>query len=91
MDIQAAKVKLVGVMVTKLLDTMTYAKFKAWFSAVEDWVVSHLGTTLEALGPHAVRMVAQLTMTLELYAILEMTGMVGMQKGGACLWGDTTW
>ena len=84
-------VKSVGTMVTKLPDTATYAKFKAWLSVVEDWVASHLGTTLEALGPHAVRTVAQLTMTLELYVVLEMTGMLGMQKGVGCPRGDMTW
>ena len=71
-------VKLVGTMVTKLPDTMTYAKFKAWLSAVEDWVASHLGDALEALGPHAVRTVARLTMTPELYAVLETMGVLGM-------------
>ena len=84
-------VKLVGTMVTKLKDTVTYAKFKAWLSAVEDWVVSHLGTTLEALGPHAVRMVAWLTMMLKLYAVLEVTGVLGMQKGGGRSRDDTKW
>ena len=33
-DIQVVMVKLVGTMVTKLPDTATYAKFKAWLSAV---------------------------------------------------------
>ena len=83
--------KLVGTMVTKLPDTTTYAKFKAWLSAVEDWVASHLGTALEALSPHAVRTGARLTMMPELYAVLEMTGVPGMQKGGGRPRGDTTW
>ena len=90
-DIQAAMVKLVGMMVTKLPDTATYTKFKVWLLVVEDWVVSHLGTALEVLGPHAVRTVARLTMTPELYAVLEMTGMLGMQKGGGRPRGNTTW
>ena len=77
-------------MVTKLPDTATYAKFKAWLSVVEDWVASHLGAALEALGPHAVRTVTQLTMTPELYAVLETTGVLGMQTGGGRLRGDTT-
>ena len=89
-DIQAAMVKLVSTMLTKLPDTATYAKFKAWLSVVEDWVASHLGTALEALVPHAVRTVARLTMMPELYAILEMTGVLGMQKGGGSLRGDMT-
>ena len=84
-------VKLVGTMVTKLPDTATYAKCKAWLSAVEDWVASHLGTTFKALGPHAVCTVGQLTMTLELYAILEMTCVLGMHKGRGLLRGDMTW
>ena len=78
-------------MVMKLLDTVTYAKYKAWLSAVEDWVASHLGAALEALGPHAVRTVAQLTMTPELYAVLETTGVLGMQKEGGRPRGDMMW
>ena len=77
-DIQAVIVKSVGMMVTKLPDTATYAKFKVWLSAVEDWVASHLGTALEALGPHAVQKVARLTTLLELYDILGTTGVLGM-------------
>ena len=84
-------VKSVSTMVTKLQDTATYAKFKAWLSAVEDWVASHLGAALEALGPHADRTVARLTMTPELYAVLETTGVLGMQTGGGRPRGDTTW
>ena len=84
-------VKFVSTMVTKLLDTATYAKFKAWLWAVEDWVASHLGAALEALGPHAVRTVTRLTMTPELYAVLETTGVLGMQMGGGHPRGDTTW
>ena len=90
-DIQAAIVKLVGTMVTKVPDTATYTKFKAWLLAVEDWVLSHLGTALEALGPHAVQTVARLTMMPELYAVLETTSMLRMQKVRGCPWGDTTW
>ena len=74
-------VKSVSTMVTKLPDTATYTKFKAWLLAVEDWVASHLGATLEALGPHAVRMVARLTMTPELYVVLETTGILGTHMG----------
>ena len=84
-------VKSVSTMVMKLPDTMTYAKFKAWLSAVEDWVASHLGAALEALGPHAVRTVARLTMTPELYGVLETTGVLGMQTGGGRPRGDMTW
>ena len=58
---------------------------------MEDWVASYLGTALEALGPHGVRTVARLTMTPELYAVLEATSVLGMQKGGGCPRGDTTW
>ena len=75
-------VKSVSTMVTKLPDTATYAKFKAWLLAVEGWAASHLGAALEALGPHAVRTVARLTMTPELYAVLGMTGMLRMQMRG---------
>ena len=69
-------------MVTKLPDTATYAKFKAWLLAVEDWVASYLGAALEVLGPHAVRTVARLTVAPELYTVLEMMGVLGMQMGG---------
>ena len=90
-DIQVAMVKSVSTMVMKLPDTATYAKLKAWLLAVEDWVASHLGATLEALGPHAVRTVARLTVTPELYAVLEMTGVIGMHTGGGRPRGDTMW
>ena len=70
-------VKSAASMVTRLPDTATYAKFKAWLSAVEDWVASHLGTSPDALGPHAVRTTARLSMTAELYSLLETTGVLG--------------
>ena len=89
--IQVAMVKLVGTMVTKLPDTATYAKFKAWLLAVEDWVASHLGTMLEVFGPHTIWTVARLTMMPELYVVLGTMGMLGMQKGGGHPWGNTTW
>ena len=79
-------VKSVSTMVMKLPDTATYPKFKAWLLVVEDWVASHLGAALEALGPHAVQTVARLTMTPELYAILETMGVLGMQMRG--IWED---
>ena len=84
-------VKSVSTMVMKLPNTATYAKFTAWLSAVEDWAASHLGAALEALGPHAVWTVARLTMTPELYAILETMGVLGMQTGGGRPRGDTMW
>ena len=84
-------VKSVSLMVTKLPDTVTYAKFKAWLLAVEDWVASHLGAALEALSPHAVPTVARLTMMPELYAVLEMTGILGTHMGGGRPQGDMTW
>ena len=59
--------------------------------AVEDWVASHLNTTPNFLGPHAVRTVARLSMSAELYAVLETTGVLGAQKGGGRPRGDTTW
>ena len=54
-------------------------------------MASHLGTVLEVLGPHTVRTVARLTMTPELHAVMDITGVLGMQKGGGCPWGNTTW
>ena len=78
-------------MVTKVPDTAIYAKLKAWLSTVEDWVASHLGTTLKVLGPYVDCTVVQLTMTMELYAILERMGVLGLQKGRGHPLGDTMW
>ena len=84
-------VKSAASMVIRLPDTATYAKFKAWLSAVEDWVASHLGTSPDALGPHAVRTTARLSMTVELYSLLETTGVLGAWRGSDRPRGDTTW
>ena len=84
-------VKSAPTMVSKLVDTASYAKYKAWLSTVEDWVASHLNTTPDTLGPHAVRTAARLSMSAELYAMLEMTGVLGALKGGGRPRGDTTW
>ena len=42
LDIQVAMVNSVGTIVTKLPNTATYTKFKAWLSAVEDWMAVNL-------------------------------------------------
>ena len=49
------------------------------------------GNNLEVFSPHAVWTVVWLTMTPELYAVLEMTGVLGMQMGGGRPRGNTTW
>ena len=54
-------------------------------------MASHQGIMLEALGPHAVRKVVLLTMMLELYTVLETTGILRMQKGRGREWHDMTW
>ena len=65
-------------MVTRLQERATYASFKAWLSAVEDWVSSHTHTTPDNLGPATVHAVARLTMSLDVYSWLETSGALGM-------------
>ena len=56
----------------------TYALFKAWLLAVEDWVLSHTHTMPDNLGLVTVWVVAHLTMSLDVYSWLETCGALGM-------------
>ena len=64
-------------MVTCLQEWTTYASFKAWLSAVEDWVSSHTYTTPDNLGLAAIHAVACLMMSLDIYSWLETSGTLG--------------
>ena len=58
--------------------------FKAWLSAVEDWVSSHTHTMPDNLGPATVRTMACLTMSPDIYSWLETSSALGtMQVDGA--------
>ena len=48
--IQMAMVKSSAQVVTPLQEQATYTSFKAWLSAVEDWVLSHTHTMPDNLG-----------------------------------------
>ena len=71
-------VKSSAQMVTRLQEQATYTSFKAWLSAVEDWVSSHTHTTPDNLGLATVHAVAHLTMSLEVYSWLETCGTLEM-------------
>ena len=64
-------------MVTCLQERATYASFKAWLSAVEDWVSSYTHTTPENLGPATICTMACLTMSPDVYSWLETSGTLG--------------
>jgi hypothetical protein len=74
-------VKSAPTMVTKLVKTANYETLKAWASAVEDWVFSHTQIFPDDLGPRAVRSVARMTLTAELYSALENSGALGSRHG----------
>ena len=65
-------------MVTHLQEQATYALFKAWLSAVKDWVLSHTHTMPSNLGLATIHTMACLTMGLDIYSWLETWGMLGM-------------
>ena len=64
-------------MVTHLQKWATYTSFKAWLSAVEDWVLSYTHTIPDNLGPVTIYTMAHLTMSLEVYSWLETYTMLG--------------
>ena len=84
-------VKSVPSMVTKLREGVQYGVFKAWASAVHDWVVSHTGIMPENLGPSSVRFVARLTMASEFHAMVETSGALGTGAPEPGTTGDVTW
>ena len=70
-DIQSQLIKSVGQMVTKLKKGVSYTTFKAWVSALHDWLASHAQLTPEQLGPASLRAIIRLTIDNELYTVLE--------------------
>ena len=72
-------IKSAPTMVTKLHVTADYQKLKAWQSAVEAWVLSHMQIYPDKLGPSAVRTVARMTLSAELYTALEGDGALGIR------------
>ena len=87
-DFQTAMIKSAPTMVTKLVKTANYDTYKAWSSAVDDWVFSHTQIYPEKLGPSAVRSIARMTLDPELYAALEGDGALGGRAGSAS---ETKW
>lgn len=80
-EFHSAMVKSAPTMVTKLKKDANYESFKAWLSAVDDWVFSHTQVLPDDLGPTAVRSVARMTLTAELYSVLENGGALGNRSG----------
>ena len=74
-------VKSVSTMVKKLPGTANYTQLKAWSSAVEDWVYSHMNIQPDRLGPTAVRQVARMSLEAELYTSLAEEGALGGLQG----------
>lgn len=70
-------VKSAPTMVRKLVPNARYELLKAWSSAVDDWVHSHMQVYPDALAPTAVRSVARMTLEPELYTALEEEGALG--------------
>ena len=75
-------------MVSKLSTSANYEQMKAWSSAVDDWVFSHTQIYPDSLGPAAVRSVARMTLSAELYTALEGDGALGSRSGPAT---DASW
>ena len=65
-------------MVTKLKKGVSYTTFKAWVSALHDWLASHAQLTPEQLGPASLRAIIRLTIDNELYTVLEQAGALGI-------------
>lgn len=64
-------VKSASHMITKLKDGVDYAKFKAWLSALRDWVESHSHLTPDQLGPASLRAIIRISIDPELYDAME--------------------
>ena len=69
-------------MVTKINAKSEFPAYKAWKSAVKDWVFGCTSIYPKDLGPQAVRSVAQMTMDQKLYADLEDAGALGVREAG---------
>lgn len=70
-------IKTVGRLVTPLDGSAKYESYKAWESAVGDWVFSHTSLLPSELGPTSVRSIARMTMKPELYTSLDNAGAMG--------------
>lgn len=79
-------IKTVGRLVTPLEGNANYEVYKAWESAVGDWVFSHTSLMPAELGPTSVRSVARMTMKPELYTSLDNAGAMGSRGGGKATW-----
>ena len=77
-------IKTVVRLVTPLDSSANYEVYKAWESAVGDWVFSHTSLIPGELGPTSVRSVARMTMKPELYTSLDNAGAMGRRsvRGG---------
>ena len=76
-------IKSAPTMVKKLGKNANYDVYKAWSSAVDDWVLTHTQVYPESLGPSAVRSVSRMTLDPELYAALEGDGALGGRQGSS--------
>ena len=74
-------VKSALTMVEKLQRNADYQRLKAWISSVEDWVQAYTQVMPRNLGPTAVRSVARMTLSAELYTQLEQAGGIGDRSG----------
>ena len=77
-------------MVTKLKKGVSYTTFKAWISALHDWLASHSQLSPEQLGPASLRAIIRLTIDNELYTVLEQTGALGIADTDGSR-GDLQW
>ena len=82
-ECQTAMIKSAPTMVKKLGKNANYDVYKAWSSAVDDWVLTHTQVYPESLGPSAVRSVSRMTLDPELYAALEGDGALGGRQGSS--------
>ena len=64
-------------MVNHLQEWAIYTSFKAWLSAVEDWMLSHTHTMPENLGSVTIHAMAYLTMSPDMYSWLETYNILG--------------
>ena len=74
-------IKTVARLVTPLDVSANYDAYKAWESAVGDWVFSHTNLLPGELGPTSVISVARMTMKPELYTSLDNAGAMGNRSG----------
>ena len=59
-----------------------FPAYKAWLSALTDWVFGHTQLPLEMIGPNSLRSVMRMALTQEFYDRLDEAG---------ALAGDVSW